>query len=127
MVFEKATYRLLGAQIMDYDGVDKRIDVLATTIHAGLKATQLKELDLAYAPPYSSAMDPVNMAGFLIDNIASGILKQWHLRNAQNLPLDGSVTLLDTQTAGEYNRSHIDGFRTIPVDELRERLGGVGS
>ncbi|MBQ7092015.1 MAG: FAD-dependent oxidoreductase, partial [Clostridia bacterium] len=67
VVFEKETYRLLGAQIVGYEGVDKRIDVLATAIHAGLKATQLKELDLAYAPPYSSAKDPVNMAGFMID------------------------------------------------------------
>ena len=64
VVFEKGTYRLLGAQIVGYEGVDKRIDVLATAIHAGLKATELKDLDLAYAPPYSSAKDPVNMAGF---------------------------------------------------------------
>ena len=62
---------MLGAQIIGYEGVDKRIDVLATAIHAGLKATQLKDLDLAYAPPYSSAKDPVNMAGFMIDNIAN--------------------------------------------------------
>ena len=62
VVFEKGTYRLLGAQIVGYEGVDKRIDVLATAIHAGLSALQLKDLDLAYAPPYSSAKDPVNMA-----------------------------------------------------------------
>lgn len=121
VVFEKKTYRLLGAQIVGYDGVDKRIDVLATAIHAGLNATQLKDLDLAYAPPYSSAKDPVNMAGFMIDNISNG-LKQWHLADADTLPKDGSVTLLDTRTAGEYNRGHIDGFKNIPVDELRERL-----
>ena len=122
VVLEKETYRLLGAQIVGYDGVDKRIDVLATAIHAGIKATDLKDLDLAYAPPYSSAKDPVNMAGFMIDNIARGILKQWHLKNADALPRDGSVTLLDTRTAGEYKRGHIDGFRNIPVDELRQRL-----
>jgi len=125
VVFEKGTYRLLGAQIVGYDGVDKRIDVLATAIHAGLKATQLKDLDLAYAPPYSSAKDPVNMAGFMIDNIAKGTLKQWHLEDAAKLPRDGSVTLLDTRTVGEYSRGHIEGFRNIPVDELRERLGEV--
>jgi len=124
VVFEKETYRLLGAQIVGYDGVDKRIDVLATAIHAGMKATDLKDLDLAYAPPYSSAKDPVNMAGFIIDNISKG-LKQWHLSDAARLPRDGSVTLLDTRTAGEYHRGHIDGFQNIPVDELRERIGEI--
>ena len=121
VVFEKETYRLLGAQIVGYDGVDKRIDVLATAIHAGMKATELKNLDLAYAPPYSSAKDPVNMAGFMIDNISKG-LKQWHLEDAPALPRDGSVTLLDTRTVGEFRRGHIEGFQNIPVDELRERI-----
>ena len=121
VVFEKETYRLLGAQIVGYEGVDKRIDVLATAIRAGMKATELKDLDLAYAPPYSSAKDPVNMAGFMVENIANGVLKQWHLADA--LPRDGSVTLLDTRTVGEFAGGHIDGFLNIPVDELRERLG----
>ena len=125
VVFEKGTYRLLGAQIVGYEGVDKRIDVLATAIRAGMKATGLKDLDLAYAPPYSSAKDPVNMAGFMIDNIASGVLKQWHLEDVENLPRDGSVTLLDTRTVGEYDQGHMEGFRNIPVDELRERLGEI--
>ena len=123
VVFEKETYRLLGAQIVGYEGVDKRIDVLATAIRAGLKATQLKELELAYAPPYSSAKDPVNMAGFMIENIANGVLRQWHLEDVDKLPRDGSVTLLDTRTVGEYAGGHIDGFTNIPVDGLRERLG----
>lgn len=122
VVFEKDTLRLLGAQIVGYDGVDKRIDVLAAAIHAGLKATELKELDLAYAPPYSSAKDPVNMAGFMIDNIEKGILKQWFMEDLSSLPRDGSVTLLDARTAGEYENGHINGFKNIPVDELRERL-----
>ena len=122
VVFEKKSFRLLGAQIVGYEGVDKRIDVLATAIRAGLKATQLQELDLAYAPPYASAKDPVNMAGFMIDNIAAGLLSQFHLEDIPNLPQDGSVTLLDTRTAEEYGQGHIKGFRNIPVDELRERL-----
>ena len=125
VVFEKETYRLLGSQIVGYEGVDKRIDVLATAIHTGMKATELKDLDLAYAPPYSSAKDPVNMAGFMIDNLADGILKQFHLEDLASLPHDGSVTLLDARTAGEYRREHIDGFVNIPVDELRERLGEI--
>ena len=125
VVFERNTDRLLGAQIVGYAGVDKRIDVLATAIHAGLKATRLKDLDLAYAPPYSSAKDPVNMAGFLIDNIASGKLKQWHLADLPALPRDGSVTLLDTRTEEEYALGHIDGFQNIPVDDLRRRLDEI--
>ena len=122
VLFEKETFRLLGAQIIGYDGVDKRIDVIATAIRAGMKATELKELDLAYAPPYSSAKDPVNMAGFIIDNIANGVVKQWYLEEASKLPIDGTVTLLDTRTVGEYRRGHIEGFINIPVDELRERI-----
>ncbi len=125
VVFEKETYRLLGAQIIGYEGVDKRIDVLATAIHAGLKATELKDLDLAYAPPYSSAKDPVNMAGFMVENIANGILRQFHLEDVANLPKDGSVTLLDTRTAAEYSQGHIEGFLNIPVDELRERINEI--
>lgn len=122
VIFEKETYRLLGAQIVGYEGVDKRIDVLATAIHVGMKAPELKELDLAYAPPYSSAKDPVNMAGYMAENIADGILKQWYLKDIESLPMDGSVTLLDVRTAGEYSRGHLDGFKNIPVDELRGYL-----
>lgn len=125
VIFDKETCRLLGAQIVGYDGVDKRIDVLAVSIHAGLKATQLKDLDLAYAPPYSSAKDPVNMAGFMIENISKGIVKQFYLEDMPKLLGDASVTLLDVRTAEEYNRGHIDGFINIPVDHLRERLGAL--
>ena len=123
VVFEKGTFRLLGAQIVGYEGVDKRIDVLAAAIHAGLKATELKDLDLAYAPPYSSAKDPVNMAGYMIDNLARGVVKQFHAEDIPTLPRDGSVTLLDVRTPSEYGRGRIEGFRNIPVDALRERLG----
>lgn len=123
VVFERETLRLLGAQIVGVDGVDKRIDVLATAIQAGIRADKLKDLDLAYAPPYSSAKDPVNMAGFMIENVDSGILKQWHWEQEPDLPRDGSVQLLDVRTVGEYGRGHIDGFMNIPIDDLRARLG----
>ncbi len=123
VVFEKETYRLLGAQIVGYDGVDKRVDILATAIRSGMKAYELAELDLAYAPPYSSAKDPVNMAGFMIENIKNGVVKQWYYEDAETLPRDGSVTLLDTRTPMEFGRGHVAGFRNIPVDELRDRLG----
>ena len=125
VVFEKETYRILGAQIVGYEGVDKRIDVLATAIHAGMKAQDLAKLDLAYAPPYSSAKDPVNLAGFMIENISDGTLKQFHIEDIKNLPHDGSITLLDTRTPGEYQRGHVDGFVNIPVDNLRERLDEI--
>lgn len=123
VLFEKGTFRLLGAQIVGYEGVDKRIDVLAAAIHAGMSALQLKELDLAYAPPYSSAKDPVNMAGFMIENISKGYLKQFFWDELDTLPMDGSAVLLDTRTKEEFGSGHIDGFVNIPVDELRERLG----
>ena len=122
VVFERGTYRLLGAQIVGYEGVDKRIDVLATAIRCGMKATDLKDLDLAYAPPYSSAKDPVNMAGFMVENLQNGVVKQWYLEQVDALPRDGSVTLLDTRTGMEFNAGHMDGFVNIPVDELRQRL-----
>ena len=123
VLFEKGSYRILGAQIVGFDGVDKRIDVLATAIRAGMKAYELIDLDLAYAPPYSSAKDPVNMAGYIIENIKNGIVKQWYYEDDETLPRDGSVTLLDTRTVQEYSKGHVKGFVNIPVDELRERIG----
>lgn len=125
VVYEKNTLRILGAQIVGYDGADKRLDVIATAISAGLKADMLKDLDLAYAPPYSSAKDPVNMAGFMIDNIATGKVKQFHWDELDKLPQDGSATLIDTRTQGEYARGHVDGFINIPVDDLRENLENI--
>lgn len=122
LLFEK-NGRILGAQIVGFDGVDKRIDVLAAAMQAKLKATDLCDLDLAYAPPYSSAKDPVNMAGFVAENVLSGKVKQFFYEEALSLPRDGSVTLLDTRTEAEYSRGHAEGFDiNIPVDRLRERL-----
>lgn len=125
VVFEKGTYRLLGAQIVGYEGVDKRIDVLATAIHAGLTGPQLKDLDLAYAPPYSSAKDPVNMAGFMIENLSRGLVEQFFPEDADALPRDGSATLLDVRTPGEYAAGHAEGFVNLPVDDLREHLAEI--
>lgn len=122
VLFEKGTLRILGAQIIGRDGVDKRIDVIATAIRAGLKATELTELDLAYAPPYSSAKDPVNMAGYMIENVCDGVLKQWHIEDADSIVSRKAVTLLDVRTPEEFKMGHIEGFLNIPVDELREGL-----
>ena len=123
LIFEKATYKILGAQIVGYDGVDKRIDVIATAIRAGMKADELKDLDLAYAPPYSSAKDPVNMAGFVAENIKNGIVKQFYYEDIPSLRERDDVILLDTRTPFEYMRGHAEDFINIPLDDLRERLG----
>ena len=122
VVYERGTGRLLGAQIIGGDGVDKRIDVLATALRAGMTAADLTELDLAYAPPYSSAKDPVNMAGYMIENLLTGKVRQFRLDELAALPRDGSVTLLDARTPGEYRRGHADGFINLPLDSLREHL-----
>ena len=122
LIFEKETYKILGAQIVGYDGVDKRIDVIATAIRAGMKAEELKDLDLAYAPPYSSAKDPVNMAGFVAENIKNGIVKQFHFEDIPSLRERKDVILLDTRTPFEYMRGHAEDFINIPLDDLRERL-----
>lgn len=125
VLWEKGSGRLLGAQIIGSDGVDKRIDVLAAAMSAGLTAPQLAELDLAYAPPYSSAKDPVNMAGFLAENVISGTVSQFFWDEADALSRDGSLTLLDVRTEREFRAGHLEGFVNIPVDELRDHLGSL--
>ena len=123
LIFERKSLKILGAQIVGYDGVDKRIDVIATAIRAGLKADWLKDLDLAYAPPYSSAKDPVNMAGFVAENIKNGVVKQFYYEDISALREKEDVILLDTRTPFEYMRGRADGFVNIPLDDLRERIG----
>lgn len=122
LLWEKDTLKLIGAQIVGFDGVDKRMDVLATAIRFGAKVTDLIELELCYAPPFGSAKDPVNMAGFVAENVVSGKLKQFFWHDVASLPRDGSVTLLDVRTDTERSRGAIDGFMHIPVDSLREHL-----
>ena len=122
VLFDKKTLKILGAQAVGYDGVDKRIDVLATCIFSGLTADKLKDLDLAYAPPYSSAKDPVNMAGFIIDNIITGVTKLFHYDEIDKLRTRNDVILLDTRTVGEYSRGHAEGFINIPLDDLRNHI-----
>ena len=122
VLYEKETLRLLGAQIAGYEGVDKRIDVIAAAIRAGMTADKLVELELAYAPPYSSAKDPVNMAGFMIENLETEKVAQFHWNNVEKLKCDGSMTLIDVRTAEEFDSGHIKGFFNIPVDELREHI-----
>lgn len=121
-LFAPDSGKILGAQIVGYDGVDKRCDVLAAAIRAGMTAKDLAELELCYAPPFSSAKDPVNMAGFVIENVLDGTVSNFHWHDVAALPRDGSVTLLDVRTRAEYARGKIEGFRNIPLDGLREHL-----
>ena len=124
-LWDKKTLKIIGAQIVGFDGVDKRMDVLATAIRFGAKITDLTTLELCYAPPFGSAKDPVNMLGFVAENIVSGKLKQFFWHDVENLPRDGSVFLLDTRTPFEVMQGKIDGFVNIPLDELRDRLDEI--
>ena len=121
-LYEKKSLKILGAQIVGYDGVDKRIDVLSTAIFGKLKITDLKDLDLAYAPPYSSAKDPVNLIGYIADNIENGLVKHFYYEDLEGLRKREDVILLDTRTLLEYNDGHAEGFIHIPLDDLRSRI-----
>lgn len=124
-LWDKKSLKIIGAQIVGFDGVDKRMDVLATAIRLGGKITDLTELELCYAPPFSSAKDPVNMLGFVAENIITGKMKQFFWNDVETLPHDNSVTLLDTRTVTEVERGKIDGFVNIPLDSLRERMNEI--
>ncbi len=114
---------LLGAQAVGADGVDKRIDVLATAIRAGWTVDELIDLDLAYAPPYGAAKDPVNMAGMVGENVLNGTLRLWY---AQDLgEISASAFILDTRSAAEFSTGHLPGVWNIPHTELRARLDDV--
>ena len=124
LLFNPDDGTLLGAQIVGPDGVDKRIDVIASLI--GKKGTvyDLMEFDHAYAPPYSSAKDPVNIAGFVAENILTGRMKIIHWRQVPGLDRDKTI-ILDVRTPGEFRAGSIDGAVNIPVDELRGRIDSI--
>ena len=116
--------KILGAQAVGADGADKRIDVIATAIHAGLLVTDLADLELAYAPPFSSAKDPVNIAGYVAGNVLRGDQRvlSWHELQAIE---PGSVQLIDVRTAEEYELGSIPGARHIDLNTLREHLDEI--
>jgi len=120
VVIDADTDLVLGAQAVGGQGVDKRIDVIATAMRAGLTATDLADLELAYAPQFGSAKDPINMVGFINDNMVAGeVTVQWH--ELDDALADG-WTLVDVRTPGEYHNGQIPGAANIPVDDLRERV-----
>jgi rhodanese-related sulfurtransferase len=122
VLFHTTTGRLLGAQAVGEDGVDKRIDVLSTALQAGMGMDDLAELELSYAPPFGSAKDPVNLAGMAAQNVLSGDveLAQWHeVENGAG----ADFTLLDVREAKERDAGAIPGSVHIPLGELRARLG----
>jgi rhodanese-related sulfurtransferase len=120
VLFDPIDGRLLGAQAVGVDGVDKRIDVLAVALRAGMTIEDLENLELAYAPPYGSAKDPVNMAGFVGSNMRRGDVRIWHADEWPNLP-EGAV-LLDVRSRREHEDWAIPGSINIPHTELRSRL-----
>jgi len=114
--------KILGAQGVGNDGVDKRIDVIATVIRLGGSVTDLTELELCYAPPYSSAKDPVNMAGFVAENVLAGRVDDISIEQFMEHDRKNTI-LLDVRTETEYKGGHLEGALNIPVDSLRARLG----
>lgn len=124
-VFEKKTGRLLGAQLTGFHGVDKRCDVFATAIRAKMTAGDIAGLDLCYAPPFGSAKDPVNMAGFVMENIVTGKMKQLRIEEVDALPHDGSVYLVDVRDKVAFDRGHMEGFENIPLKDVRSRISSM--
>ena len=126
LIFDPKSGEILGAQGIGTEGVDKRIDVIATAIRGNITAPELADLELAYAPPFGSAKDPVNMLGYIAENVISGLVK-----TAQWSEIDGFTSrgfeLIDVRSAGEFARGHIPGAINISVDEIRERQSEIGS
>ena len=124
LIFDPKTGEILGGQGVGVDGVDKRIDVIATAIRGGITAPELADLELAYAPPFGSAKDPVNMLGYIAENMMSGLLKTAQWNQTQELRNSG-YQLIDVRTPSEFANGSIPGAINIPVDEIRGRVGEI--
>jgi NADPH-dependent 2,4-dienoyl-CoA reductase/sulfur reductase-like enzyme/rhodanese-related sulfurtransferase len=125
LIFDPDNATILGAQIVGRNGVDKRIDVIATAMAAGITADRLADLELAYAPPFSSAKDPVNVLGYMAENVLSGDCDVVDPRELDGLVTAG-WTVVDVRTAEEYAAGAIPGAINIPVDSLRDELDALG-
>ena len=121
LLFDPTTGEILGAQGVGIEGVDKRIDVIATAIRGGITAPELADLELAYAPPFGSAKDPVNMLGYISENLISGLLETAQWNQIDDFVAKG-FDLVDVRTAAEYGRGSIPGAISMPIDEIRDRV-----
>jgi len=123
LLFDPETGKVLGAQAVGGAGVDKRIDVLAVAIQAGMTVFDLEELELAYSPQYGSAKDPINMAGFVAGGLLRGDHPQEDVDAVLAAPVGKRPLLLDVRTPPEFAAGHVPDAVNIPVDELRSRQG----
>ena len=126
LIFDPKTGEILGAQGIGIEGVDKRIDVIATAIRGNITAPELADLELAYAPPFGSAKDPVNMLGYIAENVISGLVETAQWNEIEDFTSQG-FELIDVRSAGEFARGHIPGAMNISVDEIRERTSEITS
>ncbi len=126
LIFDPNDGAILGAQIVGRNGVDKRIDVIATAMANGMRADHLADLELAYAPPFSSAKDPVNLLGYMAENILSGDCDVVAPDELTGL-VEGGWSVVDVRTAEEHERGAIPGSTNVPIDSLRDHLAELGS
>jgi NADPH-dependent 2,4-dienoyl-CoA reductase/sulfur reductase-like enzyme/rhodanese-related sulfurtransferase len=124
LIFDPTTGEILGAQGVGIEGVDKRIDVISTAIRGDITAPELADLELAYAPPFGSAKDPVNMLGYIAENVISGLIKTAQWDQIEEFRYKG-FEIIDVRTEGEFERGAIPGAINIPVDEIRERYSEI--
>ena len=124
LIFDPQSGEILGAQGVGIEGVDKRIDVISTAIRGNITAPELADLELAYAPPFGSAKDPVNMLGYIAENVISGLIKTAQWDQIEEFRYKG-FEIIDVRTEGEFERGAIPGAINIPVDEIRERYSEI--
>lgn len=125
VLFNKNTYEILGAQIVGKDGVDKRIDILSMAIRYHINGLDLKDIELSYAPPFGSAKDPINMIGFMLNNIKDNLVKQFYIEDIENLIEDKTAILIDVRDKMEFDLGHIKNSINIPLNDLRNNLENI--
>lgn len=125
VLFDKDNYQILGAQIVGESGVDKRIDVIALAIQAKLPIYELVKAELSYAPPFGSAKDPINMIGYISENLKNKLVEQFHIEDIESLKKDKNNLFIDVRNEDEYQSGHIDGAINIPLDKIRNHLNEI--